>query len=402
MKTRQASKVSRLDRVDFRDTSVAFKHLSNSELRRAYFLFKILSYPTLTRWAPAFASLSLKFKLPVRSLIKATMFGQFCGGEDIKECSSTIQELGKAGIGTILDFATEACTSESDFEAVKKEVKYTIQLAQENLDVPFAVFKPTALGRLSLLAKHDSKESLTESELREFELIRSRFKEICRFAFEHGVRVLVDAEDSWIQNSVDGLVEEMMKLYNQEEPIVFNTIQLYRRDRLQYLKQSAQQATAGGYKLGVKLVRGAYLEKEEQRAKELRYENPIQPSKEETDRDYNLALEFCLDYEHQIALVAGTHNEFSTGFLMKLMKDRSISPSDRRIYFAQLLGMSDHLSYNLAKSGYNVCKYVPYGRLEELLPYLARRAEENSSIKGQSSRELVMISQELKRRKASR
>ena len=394
----------RLDRskslkaVDFSDTEVAFAHKDKSELHRSYLLFKMLSYPLLVKMGPKFAGVSLKLKLPIRSLIKKTMFGQFCGGEDIEECSQTIKMLGDSGVGTILDFATEACESEADFERVMKEVMHSIELAQMEGHVPFAVFKPTGLGRSKLFEKRDRKLDLSEEEKNEFRVISERFESVCKYAFEHNVRILVDAEESWIQDSVDQLVENMMQRYNKERAIIYNTIQLYRKDRLDFLKISYGNASAKGYYLGVKLVRGAYLEKEGLRAKELGYVNPIHSSKEAADQDFNLALRYCIENSQKLSIVAGTHNEKSTKILMDLMNEFGLDSSDERVYFAQLLGMSDNLSFQLAKNGYNVCKYVPYGKLEELLPYLSRRAEENSSIQGQSGRELSLIDKELTRR----
>ncbi|SMF46923.1 proline dehydrogenase family protein [Pseudobacteriovorax antillogorgiicola] len=391
-------KIKPMKNVDFSDTQVAFAHLEDSELRKAFLLFKMLSYPSLVKLGPILAGLSLKLRLPIRRLVKNTMFGQFCGGEDIEECRSTIQNLAHSGIGTILDFATEACRNEEDFERVKQEVKHTIELAQMERDVPFAVFKPTGLGRINLLEKRDRKLELSDAEKEEFKVVARRFEEICEYAFQHNVRVLVDAEESWIQDSVDQLVRDMMVKFNKERPIVYNTIQLYRKDRLDFLKSCYGDASAYGYHLGVKLVRGAYLEKEASHAKDLRVANPIHASKEATDQDYNLAIRFCIENIQIISLVAGTHNEKSTKLLMSLMHEFGVANHDPRVYYAQLLGMSDNLSYQLAKNGYNVCKYVPYGRLEELLPYLSRRAEENSSIQGQSGRELSLIQQELNRR----
>lgn len=384
--------------IDFSDTEVAFQYKNTVELKKSSMLFKMLSYPLMVRLGPKLASASLKMKLPIRGLIKSTMFGQFCGGEDIEECQETIHLLGKYNVGTILDFATEACESDADFERVLAEVMHTIELAQVDVNVPFAVFKPTGLGRSGLLEKKDRKLPLSSEEQEEFELIRNRFERICQYAYDHKVRILVDAEESWIQDSVDQLVRDMMMKFNKERAIVYNTIQLYRNDRLDFLKRSYGDAAANAYFLGVKLVRGAYLEKEGSRAKVNGYANPIHTSKEATDQDYNLALRFCIENSDKISTVAGTHNEKSTKLLVDMMDEFEISPDDERIYFAQLLGMSDNLSFRLAKDSYRVCKYVPYGKLNELLPYLSRRAEENSSIQGQSGRELSLIQEELKRR----
>lgn len=383
---------------EFSNTKEAFEHMSDSELRRAFFLFKMLSYPSLVKLGPILSNISLKMRMPVRGLIKKTMFGQFCGGEDVNECERVVKELGRSRIGTILDFATEGCNAEPDFEMVKEEVKKTIELASNEKDVAYAVFKPSGLGRISLYEKRDSGKKLNSYERREYQAIVDRFEELCKCASDHGVPVLIDAEESWIQKSVDEIAQNMMILFNRNEPIVFNTIQLYRKDRLKFLKESLNRAKSNDYFLGCKLVRGAYLDKEGRRARAKGYANPIHECKEDTDKDFNSALEFCVKNVDRIAFISGTHNEESTHYLMKLISDQGLNPNDSRISFAQLLGMSDNLTYILAKRGFRVCKYVPYGELEKLIPYLSRRAEENSSIRGQTTRELKLITRELERR----
>ena len=349
---------------------------------------------------PKAAAIALKTHLPVKGLIRQTIFGQFCGGEDIEECREVSQFLAQDNIGTILDFATEGSQTEKSFDRVRDEVKKTIDESAQNPSIPFAVFKPTGIGRAALLEKRDRKLSLTMTEQNEFERFKERFEDICQYAAKKKVRILVDAEESWIQDSVDSLVRVAMLKHNKKEAIIFNTIQHYRKDRLDFLKASYGDAAANGYFLGVKLVRGAYLEKEAKKAQELGYSNPLHSSKEASDQDYNLGLRFCMENIDQISLCAGTHNEKSTKILMELMAESSLERNDKRVCFAQLFGMSDNLSYNLAKYGYNVAKYLPYGPLSELLPYLSRRAEENSSIQGQTGRELSMIEKELERRKS--
>lgn len=385
--------------LDLVNTEIAFARLSDRQLQQAFWLFKIIGNPFLVRIGPHLASVALKLRLPVRSLIKKTIFGQFCGGETIEECRVRIQELANNGIGAILDYACEGVHSEEDFDHVVEETKRTIDLAASDKAFPFAVFKPTGVARFALLEKKDRKLDLTAAERAEFQRVEARFEELARYAEKRNVRLMVDAEESWIQDSVDQIVRNLMREVNRERAILYNTFQMYRRDRLDYLKQCYGDAAANNYFLGVKLVRGAYLEKENARAKALSYRSPLHSSKEASDQDYNMALRYCMEHRDRIALCAGTHNDRSTKLLTQLMAEYGAEKDDENIYFSQLLGMSDHLTFNLAHEGYRVCKYVPYGPLENLLPYLSRRAQENSSIKGQSSRELSLIFEEMQRRK---
>ncbi|MFW7381216.1 MAG: proline dehydrogenase family protein [Oligoflexus sp.] len=385
--------------LELANTEIAFARLSDRQLLQAFWLFKMIGNPLLVRFGPKLASFSLRLHLPVRSLIKKTIFGQFCGGESIEECRPRIQELAGHGIGSILDYACEAVSSEQVFDRVVEETKRNIDLAARDEKLPFAVFKPTGIARFALLEKKDRRLELTDDEKVEFQRVENRFEDLASYAQQKGVRLLIDAEETWIQDSIDQIVRQLMRRVNQDAPIIYNTFQMYRRDRLDYLKQCYGDASAHNYHLGVKLVRGAYLEKETARAKAFSYRNPLHASKEATDQDFNLALRYCLEHRRRIALCAGTHNERSTKLLTQLMKEFGAEKNDPNVYFSQLLGMSDHLSFNLAHEDYRVCKYVPYGPLEDLLPYLSRRAEENSSIKGQTSRELSLIVEELQRRR---
>lgn len=384
--------------LDLSNTEVAFAHLSDGQLRRAYWLFKIIGQNFVVRWAPDLADLSLKLRLPVQTLIKKTIFAHFCGGEDIRACLPRIEELARYQVGTILDYAKEGGGKDADFDAVTAEIKRTIDEATRHRSIPFAVFKPTGVATLDLLAKLDSGKALSSSEEAAWKRVKDRFRSICQHAYDHQVRIMIDAEESWIQRTIDELVASMMQAYNRERPIVFNTVQLYRHDRLDYLQSALDAAKAGGYWLGVKLVRGAYLEKENRVAREEGRPSPLNPSKQATDQMYDEALRFSLRNLDRVAVVAGTHNESSVLLLARLMAEAGIKPNDSRISFAQLLGMSDHISYNLAARGYHVAKYVPYGPVADLLPYLTRRAQENSSVAGQSSRELKLLSDEMRRR----
>ena len=346
----------------------------------------------------------LNIGLPIKGMIKATIFEQFCGGETIEECTSTIDSMWKHHVGTILDYSVEGKTSAEDFEYTTKEIIATIHKAKGNPGIPFAVFKITGIARFSLLElTNKGIEGISENDLREYHETVERINRICKEAFEADVPVFIDAEESWIQDVIDRISHEMMLKYNKERAIVFNTVQMYRHDRLEFLKKSIAWAKAENVHYGVKLVRGAYMEKERKRALENSYPSPIQPDKKTCDSDYDQALKYLLEPENfsQIALCAGSHNEDSSAYLASLIESSDIDKTDKRIYFAQLLGMSDHISYTLASEGFNVAKYVPYGPVKEVIPYLFRRADENTSVKGQTGRELKLIKEEIKRRKGA-
>jgi proline dehydrogenase len=382
--------------ISFDNTENAFKAKSNSDLNRSYWLFKMVGNPAMVKFG-AFAApigLSIGFK----GLIKNTIFKQFVGGENINECDKTIAELGKFNIGTILDYSVEGKESETDFDACCKETIETIHKAKNDTLIPFCVFKVTGLARFDLLEKVSSSAQLSDAEIKEYDKVKQRVYSICKASFDANQPLFIDAEESWIQPAIDALADENMAHFNKEKVIVYNTFQLYRKDRLAFLKQTIAHAKASGFKVGAKLVRGAYMEKERARATSKNYPSPIQNTKQDSDKDYNLALEECVKHIDMMGLCAGTHNESSSLFLVELMQKYSITPSDKRIYFSQLLGMSDHISYNLTLSNYNVAKYVPYGPVKEVLPYLMRRAQENTSVKGQTGRELSLIIKEKERR----
>lgn len=382
--------------LDFNNTQIAFEHKSNAELKKARLLFQSFSYPFIIKQGPKIANLFIDILPPVKSLIRHTLFAQFCGGESIQDCQKTVQVLSKSSIGTILDYSVEGEESELVFDATMKEVEDTIEMAAKNRDsIPFSVFKTTGIARMDLLTKVNAKENLSEEEKAEFERVKSRFEKICEKAFQNKVRLFVDAEDSWIQDVIDDLTYQMMAKFNKEFAIIYNTIQCYRTGRVAHL-QSMLNST--DYFLGFKLVRGAYMEKERERALKMGYVSPIHLNKENTDQEYNEALKFCVEHIDRISICAGTHNEKSSLYLATLLNEKGVSSQHPNVFFAQLLGMSDHISYNLAKGGYRVAKYVPYGPIKAVLPYLSRRAQENSSVKGQAGRELNLINIELKRR----
>jgi proline dehydrogenase len=384
--------------VSFDDTSIAFSSKSNTDLRRMFLLFAAMNNGTLVSTGTGFIKKALGFRLPVKGLIKHTIFKQFCGGETIQDCESTIQELAKFNIGTILDYSVEGEKTEAGFEATLKETLATIRKAAATDHMPFSVFKVTGIASLDLLEKVQSKAPLTTAEQEAFERVRNRVDTLCRTAHENGVSIFIDGEESWIQDPIDELAYEMMRKYNKDTAIIYNTYQMYRWAALPALKKAYEDAEANNYYLGAKLVRGAYMEKEAKRAAEKRYPNPIQPSKEASDNDFNAGLMFCLENKDRVYLCSGTHNEFSCYFLMEAMERHGLAPNDKRIWFAQLYGMSDNISYNLANAGYNVAKYVPYGPVEAVMPYLFRRADENTAIAGQTSREFNLVRREVDRR----
>ncbi len=384
--------------LDFNDTEIAFRGNSNSDLERAYWLFKIISVRLLTEIGPPVTNFAMAIGLPIKPLIKATIFKHFCGGETIGECESTISRLDKGGVGSILDYSVEGEDEEKVFDETCEEIMRTVKRADGDKRIPLTVFKVTGLGRFELIAKKDAKEPLNEEETAEFKRIAYRINQICSLAHERSVRVMIDAEESWIQDSIDQLALEMMRRYNQSNPIVYNTYQLYRNNVLECLRQDTSRASSEGFILGAKLVRGAYMQKERKRAEEKGYSSPINATKEETDAHYNEGLRFCVNHLNTIAFVAGTHNEESCRLLAELLDRKKIKHNHDHVYFSQLLGMSDNLSFNLAAAGYNVAKYVPYGPVKAVMPYLFRRAEENTSVAGQMGRELKLVVEEKRRR----
>ena len=386
--------------ISFDNTEIAFKSKSTADLTRAYWLFKIIGNPSLVKFGKWATNTALNLQLPIKGIIKKTIFSQFCGGETISDCTKAINTLSNFGIGTILDYSIEGKTSDEDFNATVEEIIATIKAAAGYTKIPFAVFKVTGISSFSILEKaNDSNAILTNEEQVKLTAIIQRIDKICAAAHENNVPVFIDAEETWIQDTIDRITFDMMLKYNKERAIIYNTLQLYRHDRIAFLKEEVTKAKIHNIHYGVKLVRGAYMEKERDRALKMGYPSPIQPDKTACDKDFNLALELIIENLDAMALCSGSHNEESAQLLAQLMLQKGIAPADKRIYFAQLLGMSDHISYNMAHAGYNVAKYVPYGPVKEVMPYLLRRADENTSVAGQTSRELSLIMKERNRRK---
>ncbi|MBK8227708.1 MAG: proline dehydrogenase family protein [Flavobacteriales bacterium] len=383
---------------DLGDTRIAFRQYTDRGLLRAYWLFRIIGIPWLNATGRVLTQAALALRLPIGWAVKATLFKHFCGGETIDESLLTAQKLGDVGVGTILDYSVEGQEDDDSLDHTCDEILLTIAAAKQRTDIPFSVFKVTGLSPTALLEKISRNDALSADDAHEWQLVQGRVERICQAAHDAGIPVLIDAEDSWYQPAIDALATRMMERFNKESAIVFNTIQLYRHDRLAFLKASFAAAEKGDYHLGVKLVRGAYMEKERDRAAEKGYPSPIHADRAAVDRDYDEALRFCVAHIDRMAVMAGTHNEQSSLLLARLLEEHGIARHDRRVWFAQLLGMSDNISYNLAEAGYKVAKYVPYGPVRAVLPYLIRRAQENTSVAGQMGRELRLIVAERKRR----
>ena len=389
--------VSSQSNLSFDNTEVAFKSKSNAALRKALWLFKSFDYPITLSWGPTLAKIAVG--LGLKFAIKSTIFEQFCGGETISKCNNTIQRLSDSGIGTILDYSVEGAEIESAFDGTTNEIIDTIKKAKGNAHIPFSVFKVTGIVESALLEQKSAGASLSQDENNRWLKGESRFNQICQAAADCDVRLFIDAEESWLQDAIDRLAEGAMLKFNQNKAIIFNTLQMYRHDRLAYLKNQIEKTHCFQ---GFKLVRGAYMEKERKRATEKGYQDPIQPNKEASDKDYDEAVAVCLENIRSVSICIGTHNELSSMKAVELMKAHGIQNNDERIFFSQLLGMSDHISFNLSHHGYNVAKYVPYGPVSAVIPYLTRRAQENSGMAGQMGRELGLITKELQRRKQSK
>lgn len=385
-------------KIDFSNTKIAFQNKTNFELRKAHLLFSSLAFPWLVNILKKVTTFALKVHLPIKGIIKATVYNQFVGGETIEECTPQIKKLEAQHVRAILDYSAEGKTSESDFDHTTQLTIDTILYAKANTDVPFSVFKPTGLGRFSLFEKVAAKGNLSDQEEKEWQRVLARFEKIAEASKTHGIPVLVDAEESWIQEPIDAIVTSLMKRFNTEKALIYNTAQMYRWDRLDHLKQAVIDAKNGKYFYGVKIVRGAYMEKERARALEKGYQDPIQPSKQACDNDFNIAIDLLLANYETVSTVVATHNADSTQICIDTMDQFGIAKDDNRVYMAQLFGMSDNLSMNVAHAGYNVVKYLPFGPVIDVMPYLFRRAEENTSVAGQTGRELQLIKQELKRR----
>ncbi len=387
--------------LSFDNTQIAFAAKSDSQLRKIYGLFAAMNNNGLVKTGSGLMQAALRWRLPgTRFLIKHSIFEQFCGGETIAECRPVVAALGRYGIGTILDYSVEGEGNDASYDRTRDELLATIDEAHRSTHIPFSVFKVTGIASAAILEKIQAGQALTSAEQMAHTRAVARVEALCSRAHQYGIRLFVDAEESWFQHAIDALADEMMARYNREQAIVWNTYQLYRHDRLEALQTAHDAAAQAGYFVGAKLVRGAYMEKEARVAQQRGYPTPINPSKQATDALYDEALRYCVQHVARVSFCAGTHNEASSLLLTQLMQDAGLGPGDTRVWFAQLYGMSDNLSYNLAHAGYNVAKYLPYGPVEAVMPYLLRRANENTAIAGQSSREFLLVQRELRRRRA--
>ena len=383
----------------FENTEIAFALKSQEELSRAHFMFRMMGNATLVKAGSFLTKKSLQIGLPVKGLIRNTIYKQFCGGETEQDCIPVIKRLHNKQVSSMMDFSVEGKANEADFDAAMLKKIELVDFAVANEEISIIIIKPTALGRFGLWQKVTEKKELNITEQEEWERITNRFDAICKATYNANLSILIDAEESWMQDAADDLVELMMRRYNKERVTVYNTLQCYRWDRTDYLEALHKRAKSEGFKLGIKIVRGAYMEKERERAEELGYNSPICEDKAHTDRTFNNALTYILNHTEDISVFVGTHNEESSYLAMQLMVEKNLPTNSNAVWFGQLYGMSDHISFNLAKKGYNNAKLIPFGPVKEVIPYLIRRAEENTSVAGQTSRELALISKEMKRRK---
>lgn len=391
--------------ISFDNTENAFAYKSDSELKSAAFLFKTMEFPWFVQVGTRLTPFVMKTGLPVHGIIRKTIFKQFVGGETLEETAAVGSVLGKYGVQVILDYGVEGKEGEENYDHATDEFIRVINYAATQTNIPFISIKVTGLARFGLLQTLDEAPRLRsgihdhEAETAEWDRVRERMYIICEAAAEKNIGVLIDAEESWIQDPVDRLTIEMMEIFNKEKVIVYNTIQLYRHDRLHFLRLSHKIAQQQGFKLGMKLVRGAYMEKERERALEKGYTSPIQPDKTATDRDYNDSVTYCIENINDISVIVASHNDESNLLAANLMEERGLPHNHPHVHFSQLHGMSDNITFNLAKEGFNVSKYLPFGPIRDVIPYLMRRAQENSSMSGQTGRELSLIRKEIKRRK---
>jgi proline dehydrogenase len=403
--------------ISFDNTEIAFAHDSDKELKRAHWLFTMMGKPWLVKLGTRLAPWSLKVGLPVKGMIRKTIFEHFVGGETLEETIPAARHMAKYNVQAILDYGVEGKEGEVNYDHARDEFIRVINFAATQPNVPFMSVKVTGIARFGLLEKLDSLmhasgaqslikkynnalHQLTQEESAEWQKVHDRIKQICETAKQANVGFLVDAEETWIQDPVDALTMLMMDEYNKEKLVVYNTLQLYRHDRLKFLIECYAAAKERGFLLAVKLVRGAYMEKERKRAEEENYPSPIQPDKESTDKDYNEAVKFCIEHLDLVGVIVASHNEYSNLLATQLLQQKGLPLNHPHVHFSQLYGMSDNITYNLAKAGCRVSKYLPFGPIKDVIPYLMRRAQENTSVGGQTSRELSLIEKELKRRRA--
>ncbi|MBX7107017.1 MAG: proline dehydrogenase family protein [Chitinophagales bacterium] len=385
--------------LSFENTEIAFSYKSDKELKKSYWLFSLMNQNWLVKIGTRATPLAFKMHLPIHGLVKSTIFEHFCGGETLSECSAVTGKLSAFHVETILDYGVESKETDEEFDIAVGEFLKAIAYARENSHIPFISIKITGIAAFGLLEKLHAGAGLSDAETLAWNRVKGRIHKICKAAHDAGIGVMMDAEETWIQQPVDDLAMEMMSFYNKEKAIVYNTLQMYRVDRLQFLRDSLEKAKAGNFVYALKLVRGAYMGRERRRAAEMNYLSPIQPDKAASDRDFDAAVRYCLDHVDFVSCCVASHNENSALQAAVYASEKGITPSHPHLHFSQLYGMSDNITFNLAHAGYNVTKYVPYGPVKDVVPYLMRRAQENTSVAGATSRELLLLRKEMKRRK---
>ena len=387
--------------LSFENTEIAFRYKSNGDLSRARMLFSAIASPGLVTVGKTLTYFALKMHLPIAWALKPTLYKHFVGGETLDECEKTVMLLSNYKVKSILDYSVEGGKDQESMQRTLDETLRSVINAGRHPEIPFSVFKPTAFASQEVLTWASDNKAVDDKTAKSIQFFKDCVEKLCHTAFENDIPIMIDAEDSWYQPFVDEVVTVMMEKYNKEKAIVYNTLQMYRTDRLDFLKDSLRKAEEGNYFLGIKFVRGAYMEKERLRASEKGYPSPIQPDKDATDKNYDAGVAFTLEHLDRISVFSGSHNENSNRLLTELIDEHGLKRNEPKIWFSQLYGMSDHISFNLAEEGYNVTKYIPYGPVRNILPYLIRRAEENTSIAGQTGRELALLEQERLRRKKS-
>lgn len=385
-------------KLSFENTEIAFQHYSNSALKRALSVYKLIGNNLVSKLGSVAVKIAIAVHFPIKPFVKPLVFKQFCGGESLNESLSTIQLMQQRGVSTSLNYSVEIKKSEEDFDKTLSKNIGAVEFAGKNTSVKVICCKVSGMGYFSILQKVQEKEKLTKKEKASFKKMKERLNTLCELAASNGTKIYLDAEESWVQDVIDDLVEELMAKYNQEQVIVYNTFQMYRHDRLTYLKETLTNAKKEGYLVGAKIVRGAYMEKERDWAEDHGLPSPIQDTKEDTDRDFDAAVKYCLENIELVSICIASHNEGSSLLATKLMQERNIATNHQHVWFSQLYGMGEHITYNLAAHGFNTSKYLPYGPVKEVIPYLIRRADENTSVDGQMSRELTIIQKEIDRR----
>ena len=388
-----------IDKDIFENTAVAFAPKTDGEILKAKWLFSLISNNKLVSIGTSLADLALKLHLPIAPIFRITVYQHFCGGETFDECKKTIAKLDENHVFALLNYGVELKEEEGDFDKTIERNLEALEFAGKNKDAKVLCVKITGFGRHGLFEKIQEGKKLSKAESEEYDRVVARLDKLCESASRNDVSIYVDAEESWIQDPLDAMVEDMITKYNSKRAVVFNTLQLYRWDRLDYLHKQLAAAKSKGFVLGLKLVRGAYMEKERERAAEKGYKSPIHDDKPAVDVDFDASMNICLDNLDHIAVCIASQSEASNMLAIKQIDAKKIDRKHPHIIFSQLFGMGDNITFNLARLGFNASKYLPYGPVKDVIPYLIRRAQENTSVSGQMGRELRLLTTEIERRK---